>query len=312
MFNALFGFGGIANAGLTAKQAYNVRSRNTSRKNSPVVTKTTVMYTTPAELEALKEQWTVNTTTQNILQAKDTDELDELFKYYLKTKKLTFIDFSKKKIAKEGFNVIDKATSEYLDLLKGVMREKATMMLAGKSEEELRKLIGDTNKFISQASINASKAPNDQRIDLIVEKEHFQFFLTLLKEALQRKKNNKYVPSTTEAPALNTSYLNERNFNVRKGLNNITLRSSMGRNKSLTNSQVNARRMVAMKMARGEPVSMDEKMRAGIVSFPKPSMPKPNASKPAYPKPAFPKPTGPRPNRAPPVGGRKTRRNRKQ
>jgi hypothetical protein len=292
MFNTLFGFGGIANAGLTAKQAYNVRSRNTTRKNSPVITKTTVMYASPAELEALKEEWTVKPNTEAYFQNQDTDKLDELFKDYLKTKKLTFLDFSKKRIAKERFNIIDEATSQYLDLLKAVMREKAKMILAGKSEEDLRKLIGDTNKYISQASIAASQAQDDERIDLIVEKEHFQFFLTLLKEALQMKKNNKYVPSSMEAPALNTSYLNERNFNVRKGLNNITLRSNMGRNKALTNSQVNARRMVAMKMAKGEPVTMQEKIMAGIVV---PS-----------------KPTGPRPNRKPSVGGRKTRRNRKQ
>jgi hypothetical protein len=215
-----------------------------------------------------------------------------LFKDYLKTKKLTFLDFSKKRIAKERFNIIDEATSQYLDLLKAVMREKAKMILAGKSEEDLRKLIGDTNKYISQASIAASQAQDDERIDLIVEKEHFQFFLTLLKEALQMKKNNKYVPSSMAAPALNTSYLNERNFNVRKGLNNITLRSNMGRNKALTNTQVNARRMVAMKMAKGEPVTMQEKIMAGIV--------------------VPPKPTGPRPNRKPSVGGKTTRRNRKQ
>jgi len=117
MLNTLFGFGGIANAGLTAKQAYNVRSRNTTRKNSPVITKTTVMYASPAELEALKEEWTVKPNTEAYFQNQDTDKLDELFKDYLKTKKLTFLDFSKKRIAKERFNIIDEATSQYLDLL---------------------------------------------------------------------------------------------------------------------------------------------------------------------------------------------------
>jgi len=313
MFNTLFGFGGIANAGLTASQAYKGPSRNTSRnttrKNSPVVTKTTVMYTSPAELEALKEEWTVKPNTEAYFQNQDTDKLDELFKDYLKTKKLTFLDFSKKRIAKERFNIIDTATSQYLELIKAAMREKAIMMLAGKTEEDLRKLIGETNTLISQASISASKAPDDERIDWIVEKEHYQFFLTLLKEALQMKKTNKYVPSSMEAPALNTSYLNERNFNSRKGMNNMVLSSSMGRNKNLTNRQKNARRIVAMKMAKGEPVTYAEKYNAGIVKMPKPSMPKPNASKPAYPKPAYPKPTGPKPIA---VGGKKTRRNRKQ
>jgi hypothetical protein len=309
MFNTLFGFGGIANAGLTASQAYKGPSRNTTRKNSPVVTKTTVMYTSPAELEALKEEWTVKPNTEAYFQNQDTDKLDELFKDYLKTKKLTFLDFSKKRIAKERFNIIDTATSQYLELIKAAMREKAIMMLAGKTEEDLRKLIGETNTLISQASISASKAPDDERIDWIVEKEHYQFFLTLLKEALQMKKTNKYVPSSMEAPALNTSYLNERNFNSRKGMNNMVLSSSMGRNKNLTNRQKNARRIVAMKMAKGEPVTYAEKYNAGIVKMPKPSMPKPNASKPAYPKPAYPKPTGPKPIA---VGGKKTRRNRKQ
>lgn len=305
MLNAIFGFGGIANAALTAKQASNGRSRNVTRKNIVVAPKRTLLYNNPAELEDLKKQWAVNDTTYNTLQGKETDELDELFKHYLKTKKLTFIDFSKKRIAKEGFNVIDKATSHYLDLLKSVMKEKAILMLAGKSEDELRKLIAQTNKLISQASIDASQAPNDKRIDLIVEKEHFQFFLTLLKDALQMKKNNKYVPSTTEAPTLNTSYLKERNFNVRKGFNKMVLESQMREGNPLTNTQLNARRMVAMKMARGQPVTMGEKIQAGIVAFPKPTTPRPTV----------PKPLGPKPNRSadiprPASGGKRTTRKR--
>ena len=284
MLNAIFGFGGIANAALTAKQASNGRSRNATRKNAVVAPKSTLLYSNPAELEDLKRQWTVNATTYNALQGKDTDELDELFKYYLKTKKLTFIDFSKKRIAKEGFNVIDKATSQYLDLLKSVMKEKAIIMLAGKSEEDLRKLVAQTNKLIAQASIDASQAPNDKRIDLIVEKEHFQFFLTLLKDALQMKKNNKYVASPTEAPALNTSYLKERNFNIRKNFNKTILQSRMRESAPLTNAQAKARRIVAMKMARGEPVNYAEKMQAGIVAIPKPTMPRPTKPAPLVPK----------------------------
>jgi hypothetical protein len=303
MFNTLFGFGGIANAALAASNARKGPPRNTTQKNTPVVTKTT-LYASPAELEALKEEWTVKPNTEAYFQNQDTDKLDELFKDYLKTKKLTFLDFSKKRIAKERFNIIDTATSQYLELIKATMREKAIMVLAGKTEEDLRKIIGDTNKYIAEASIAASKAPDDERIDWIVEKEHYQFFLTLLKEALQMKKTNKYVPSSMEAPALNTSYLNERNFNSRKGMNNMVLSSSMGRNKNLTNKQKNARRIVAMKMAKGEPVSMDEKMRAGIVSFPKPAYPKPIGPKTTGPKPIGPKPIA--------VGGKKTRRNRKQ
>lgn len=84
-------------------------------------------------------------------------------------------------------------------------------------------------------------------------------------------KNNLYVASNMEAPELNMSYLNERNFNVRKNFNLEVLGSSVGRNKKLTQNQMNARRNVAIKMAKGEPVSYIEKVRAGIVTIPKPS-----------------------------------------
>ena len=89
------------------------------------------------------------------------------------------------------------------------------------------------------------------------------------------KNRNIYVPSTTEAPELNRNYLAERNFNVRKGLNNMLLRSAMRPNQ-LTNSQIAARREVAMMMARGEHVPIGKKIEAGMkVTFPKPTMPKP-------------------------------------
>jgi hypothetical protein len=331
MLNALFGYGGIANAGLMAKQAYNVRPSNTTRKNTPVATPTRRprLYNNPAELTTLKQNWTVNDTTYTILEDKTTDELDALFKHYLKTKKGIYLDFKRDKIGKEGFNVIDTATSQYLEIIKKIMREKAILMLAGKTESDLRKLIAETNKLISQVALDVTKVPDEQRIDMIVEKEHLQFFLTLLKEGLERKKTNLYAPSTAEAPSLNTSYLNERNFSLkgREKLNNRTLRSSFGRNKELTNSQRNARRIVAMKMARGEPVTHDEKYNAGIVKMrkpsmpkppmppmngipPKPSMPKPSMPKPSMPKPSMPKPSMPKPTPSS-VGGRKTRRNRK-
>lgn len=38
---------------------------------------------------------------------------------------------------------------------------------------------------------------------------------------------------------------------------------------------LNAKRKVLQKMARGEPVSLQEKMNAGMVTIPKPLMPKP-------------------------------------
>jgi hypothetical protein len=91
----------------------------------------------------------------------------------------------------------------------------------------------------------------------------------------KRSVNNKYVPSTTEVPELNLSYLKERNFNVRKDFNKMVLESQMRETVPLTNTQVNARRIVTMKMARGEPVTMGEKIQAGIVAIPKPSMPRP-------------------------------------
>ena len=87
-------------------------------------------------------------------------------------------------------------------------------------------------------------------------------------------KNNLYVASDMEAPELDMSYLNERNFNVRKNFNLEVLGSSVGRNKKLTQNQIMARRNVAMKMAKGEPVSYIDKVRAGMVAIPKPSMPR--------------------------------------
>ena len=283
---ALFGFGGLANAGLTAAQAY----KKKAPVSMPAPAAPSLMYSRPENLEALKAEWTVNDTTRNVLQSKTTDELDALFKHYLKAKKQTSIDFSRKRIAKEGFNVIDKAATDYLTLIKDISKEKAILMLAGKSEKEIQSLIAQTNKLVTQASIDATKVEtSEERLEFLVEKEYLQFVVSLLKEVLQLKKNNKYVPSETVAPALNTSYLNERNFDVRKGMNNMILESSMGRNKNLTNRQRNARRIVAMKMARGEPVTLSEKVSAGIVNMPKPSTPKPVSQKPSMPRPPPPR-----------------------
>ena len=288
---ALFGFGGLANVGLTAAQAY----KKKAPVSMPAPAAPSLMYSRPENLEALKAEWTVNDTTRNVLQSKTTDELDALFKHYLKAKKQTSIDFSRKRIAKEGFNVIDKAATDYLTLIKDISKEKAILMLAGKSEKEIQSLIAQTNKLVTQASIDATKVEtSEERLEFLVEKEYLQFVVSLLKEVLQLKKNNKYVPSETVAPALNTSYLNERNFDVRKGLNKITLESSMGRNKNLTNRQINARRIVAMKMARGEPVTLSEKVSAGIVNMPKPAYPKPSTPKPVSQKPSMPRPPPPR------------------
>lgn len=318
-------------AGLKTKEAYNIATRkpnnipkpNNTRKSVSVITppptKRRMLYNRPEELQALKEQWVVNANTEALLQTKSGEELENLFLYYLKTKKESFLQQKRQEITQEGFTIIDNAASQYLDMLKNIMRQNAIDMVLLRPEAEISKLISETTKSIAEVSTKVTKVPNAERLDLIVEKEYLQFFLSVMKEALQMKKNNKYAPSTTEAPALNTSYLKERNFSMegRKVLNNMTLRSNMGRNKPLTNSQVNARRMVAMKMAKGEPVSMEEKVRAGILTMPKPSIPKPSTPKPittniAYPKPAYPKPTGPKPNRKAAVGGRKTRRNRKQ
>jgi hypothetical protein len=84
---------------------------------------------------------------------------------------------------------------------------------------------------------------------------------------------NLYVPSNTPAPELNMSYVENRNESVRNLLNWTTTGSSS--EIPLTNNQTYARMQVARKMARGEPVSTHEKVRAGIVRFPKPQGPKP-------------------------------------
>lgn len=86
-------------------------------------------------------------------------------------------------------------------------------------------------------------------------------------------KKNLYVPSNTPTPELNRSYVQNRNESVRNLLNWTTTGSSS--EKQLTNNQTYARMQVARKMARGAPVTMQEKVSAGIVSFPKPLGPKP-------------------------------------
>jgi hypothetical protein len=77
-------------------------------------------------------------------------------------------------------------------------------------------------------------------------------------------KNNLYIPSNTEAPELNLSYVRERNYNTHKGLNNMVLRGTVARNQALSNNQVKARRNVTIKMAKGEPVTFDMKDAAGM------------------------------------------------
>lgn len=117
--------------------------------------------------------------------------------------------------------------------------------------------------------------------------------------------SNIYVPSTFEAPELNMSYLSERNYNTHKGLNTMVLEGIVGRNKELTPNQVKARRNVVIKMAKGEPVSFNEKIKAGMISFPKPAGPRPasrvspNKSKP------------PAATSRASMGGKRTRRHRK-
>jgi hypothetical protein len=82
----------------------------------------------------------------------------------------------------------------------------------------------------------------------------------------QKPVNNTYVPSNTEIPEVNLSYLKERNFNVRKDFNAMVIKSEMARNEELTNNQLKARRNVTIKMAKGEPVTFDMKDAAGMYS----------------------------------------------
>ena len=76
-----------------------------------------------------------------------------------------------------------------------------------------------------------------------------------------KRSNNTYIPSNTEAPELNISYLNERNFNVRKNFNKMVVGTN-----TMESNQKKALRNVTMKMARGESVSNAEKVAAGIIS----------------------------------------------
>lgn len=92
----------------------------------------------------------------------------------------------------------------------------------------------------------------------------------------QKRVNNLYVPSNTEAPNVNRSYVGNRNESVRNALNEMMVgRSFNGSTPNLTNSQQAARIEVARKMARGEKVNYMDKVRAGIASIPKPKGPKP-------------------------------------
>lgn len=107
-----------------------------------------------------------------------------------------------------------------------------------------------------------------------------------------KRMSNVYVPSNTEAPNVNLSYVKNRNESVRNALNEMMVgRSFNGSQPNLTNTQRAARTEVARKMARGESVSMAEKVAAGM--------------RPAYPKPSYPKPSGPRPSTS---GGKRSRK----
>jgi len=81
-------------------------------------------------------------------------------------------------------------------------------------------------------------------------------------------KNNLYVPSTTEMPEVNLSYVKEINWNG-------NARKNLFANPNLTNAQRIARNEVKRKMVQGIPVTFMEKFKAGMVTMPKPKGPKP-------------------------------------
>ncbi len=91
----------------------------------------------------------------------------------------------------------------------------------------------------------------------------------------KRSMNNLYVPSNTEVPELNLSYIQNRNESVRNKWNNMVIGKSINGSANLTNKQKAARKNVARKMAMGETVTQWEKMAAGILPIPKPKGPKP-------------------------------------
>lgn len=93
--------------------------------------------------------------------------------------------------------------------------------------------------------------------------------------------NNTHVASNTQAPNVNLSYVKNRNNSVRNALNQMMVGRSFNRSTpNLSNSQRAARIEVARKMARGEPVDYFEKVRAGMVTIPKPKGPRPTAPNP--------------------------------
>ena len=107
-----------------------------------------------------------------------------------------------------------------------------------------------------------------------VAKQNLGMFRSPAARKILGTRKQKRVPNT-KAPNVNLSYVKNRNESFRNVFNEMVVSSNVSHNKPLTNKQKEVRITVARKMARGEPVTMQEKFNAGMVTFPKPSMPKP-------------------------------------
>ena len=145
--------------------------------------------------------------------------------------------------------------------------------LAGKATLTLKGLFGKKqNTMATPVSAPAAAAAPNMGL------QQYKSRMPVLKTRTRKNRpvNNLYVPSNTEAPNVNLSYVKNRNESVRNALNATMVGYNPNANKPLTNKQKAARIEVARKMARGEPVTLLEKINAGMsVTIPKPKGPKP-------------------------------------
>lgn len=248
--NSLFGFGGILETGLSASQGFKGAKKATALPPPPP----------PVEnLSSLRAEWEINEAQIAKIDSLSFEELDDLFVDMMSTKKLTSRQVRTGQISREKGQIIDMATSDYIRLIKEAYLTMAMESTVPVSSATLQKAIAEQNKETAVlSSKKAQIADPEEKLKAEAEVELSQFKTTVFKEALKKEQMKASAP-----PPLNLSYVGERNeSNARTAFN-----LQMGR----TPERIAA----ARKMARGEPLTMQEKVRAGIVTLPKPLGPKP-------------------------------------
>ena len=214
-------------------------------------------------LSGLRAEWEINEAQIAKIDTMSFEELEDLFVDMLSTKKLTSRQVRTGQISREKGQIIDLATSEYIRLIKEAYLTMANESTVPVSSATLQKAIAEQNKETAVlSSKKAQIADHEEKLKAEAEVELSQFKTSVLKEALKKEQMKASAP-----PPLNLSYVGERNESNARTAFNLQL------------GRTPERIAAARKMARGESLTMQEKVNAGIVTLPKPLGPKPTRPK---------------------------------